>query len=307
VILVRPVVQLRDRSTKMRIAETTAGTPRWALAMGSLVSVAALTACGSVSSSPSTPAATSAGNSSAPTSVTATGPLTSAELAVKLEVGSRSVSSAHITLSSTVGDQRVLVAHGDETLAAGKLTAMNLNEQVGALNMTLLLVDGGVYVKLPSNLNTSGKPWEKATTGSRNPVLRQLASSIASVEQSASLTQYESLTQAATSLKTIGAEQVNGTAATHYSLIVDVTKIRGAGVTEAGKAALAQAGITKIPEDLWVDEKGHPVKVWERFTIRGQVVSTVFTISQLNQPVTISAPPASQVSISPPASQLLPS
>jgi len=305
VILLRPVVQLRDRSTKMRTAETSAGTPRWALAMSSLVSVAALAACGSVSSSPSTPAATSAANSSAPISVT--GPLTSAQLAVKLEVGARSVSSAHITLSSTVGDQRVLVAHGDETLAAGKLTALNLNEQVGALNMTLLLVDGGVYVKLPSNLNTSGRPWEKATAGSRNPVLRQLASSIASVEQSASLTQYESLAQAATSLKTIGTEQVNGTAATHYSLIVDVTKIRGAGVTQAGKAALAQAGITKIPEDLWVDEKGHPVKVWERFTIRGQVVSTVFTIGQLNQPVTISAPPASQVSISPPASQLLPS
>jgi hypothetical protein len=289
----------------MRTTQTTAGMPRWALATGSLVIVAALAACGSFSSNPSMPAATSLGDSSAPTS--ATGPLTSAELAVKLEAGSRNVTSAHITLSSTVGSARVLVAQGDETLAAGKLTAMNLNEQVGPLNMTILLVDRGLYVKLPSNLNTSGKPWEKATAGSRNPVLSQLASSIASVEQSASLTQYGSLAQAATSLKTIGAEQVNGAAATHYSLIVDVTKVHGAAVTEATKAALAQAGITKIPEDLWVDAQGHPVKVSQRFTIRGQVVSTVFTISQLNQPVTISAPPASQVSISPPAGRTLPS
>jgi hypothetical protein len=120
------------------------GIPRWALAAGSLMTIAALSACGSASSSPSTTS-----------SLTAT-TLTSADLATKLEGGSTNLTSAHITLSSKVGNQSVLTAQGDETLADGKLTAMSLNEQAGTLNLTILLVDGGVYLKLPRNLNQSG-------------------------------------------------------------------------------------------------------------------------------------------------------
>jgi hypothetical protein len=82
----------------MRTTNMALGTPRWALAAGSLMTIAALAACGSASSSPSTTS-----------SLTAT-TLTSADLATKLEAGSRNVTSAHITLSSKVGNQRVLTA-----------------------------------------------------------------------------------------------------------------------------------------------------------------------------------------------------
>jgi hypothetical protein len=95
------------------------------------------------------------------------------------------------------------------------------------------------------------------------------------------------------SLKTIGTEQVNGAVATHYSLMVDVAKVHGAGLTEAAKAALTQAGITKIPVDVWVDSHNRPVKMSEKFTVQGQIVSTEATVGQFNQPVTIAAPPAS--------------
>jgi hypothetical protein len=221
--------------------------------------------------------------------------LTSSQLAVNLKSTS-TVTSAHITMSSEVGSQTVLTAQGDETMAGGKLTAMNLNEQIGSLNMTILLTGGVLYVKLPSSVNKSGKPWEKATAGSSNPVLKQLASTLSSIEASASLDQYGSMAQAASSLKTIGTEQVNGAAATHYSLMVDVSKIHGAAFTQAAKAALAQARITKIPVDVWVDGHNRPVKMSEKFTVKGQVVSFTATISRYNQPVTITAPPASQVS-----------
>jgi len=270
----------------MRTTTEAMGIPRWALAAGSLMTIAALSACGSASSSPSTT------SSLTPTT------LTSAELVTKLEAGSTNLTSAHLTLSSKVGDRSVLTAQGDETLADGKVTAMSLNEQAGTIKLTFLLVDGGVYLKLPSNLNQSGKPWVKATAESSSPVLRQLASLASSVEQSASLSQYGSFAAAASSLKTVGVERVNGAPATHYSLMVAVTKVPSSAFTQATKAALEKAGVTEIPEDLWVDEQGRPVKGSNRFTVHGQVVTSAFTMSRFNKPVTITVPPASQLVIS---------
>jgi hypothetical protein len=274
----------------MRTTDITAAAPRWALTTGTLITVAALAAC-STSSKGATPPASNNPGKTFGVNVQ----LTSAELAVNLKSTSK-VTSAHITMSSKLGSQTILTAQGDEKAAGGKLTAMNLNEQIGSMNMTILVTDGALYVKLPSKLNKSGKPWEQATAGSSNPVLAQLASTLSSLEQSASLDQYGSMARAASSLKTIGTDQVNGAVATHYSLIVDVTKIQGAGLTAAAKAALAQARITKIPVDVWVDTHNRPVKMLEKFTVKGQIVSFDATIGQYNQPVTITAPPASQVS-----------
>jgi hypothetical protein len=199
-------------------------------------------------------------------------------------------------MSVKMGNQSVLSAHGDETLANGTLSAMQLSEKVGALNLTIMLVDHDVYLKLPPSLNTFGKPWTKATVGSANPILKQLASSISSVQQSVSLSQYESLAQAAVSVEAVGTEQVNGTTATHYSLIVDVTKIHSEAITEEMKKTLAAAGVTRIPIDIWLDEQGRPQKLTERITVQGQVTAFDFRLSRLNEPVTIAAPPASQVS-----------
>lgn len=180
------------------------------------------------------------------------------------------MTSAHLTLSSTVGAKSVLAAQGDETLVDGKLTAMSLNEQAGTLNLTMLLVDGGVYLKLPRNLNQSGKPWVKATTESSSPFMRQLASSASSLKQSASLSQYTSLAEAASYLESVGTERVNGAPATHYSLTIDLAKVPGTAFAQATKAALQKAGVTAIPEDLWVDQKGRAVKGSKRFTLNGR-------------------------------------
>src|SRR5450631_103021 len=180
---------LHTGAREMHTTDITAAVPRWALTTGTLITVAVLAAC-STSGNGAKP---SSSNNSGRTSAIAV-ELTSAQLAVNLKSTSI-VTSAHITMSSTVGSQTILTAEGDETAAGGKLTAMNLNEQIGSSNMTILLTGGALYVKLPSSLNKSGKPWEKATAGSSNPVLKQLASTLSSIEQSASLDQYGSLAQ----------------------------------------------------------------------------------------------------------------
>jgi hypothetical protein len=67
-------------------------------------------------------------------------------------------------------------------------------------------------------------------------------------------------------------------------------------ITEEMKKTLAAAGVTRIPIDIWLDEQGRPQKLTERITVQGQVTAFDFRLSRLNEPVTIAAPPASQVS-----------
>ena len=85
----------------------------------------------------------------------------------------------------------------------------------------------------------------------------------------------------------------NGAAATHYSIVVDVTKLPADNST---KQALATAGLTSLPIEMWVDSKGRLVQLTEALTVSGQSTSTKITISKYDQPVTITAPPADQVS-----------
>lgn len=75
---------------------------------------------------------------------------------------------------------------------------------------------------------------------------------------------------------------------------MDVSKLPT--TSALSKQALAASGLKTIPVQLWVDDQGRPVKLTERLHVQGQTLHTVSTISRYNQPVTITAPPANQVS-----------
>jgi hypothetical protein len=258
------------------------------------MTVAVLASCGSVTGKAPMSAASSSQTTVKPT---ATGPVTPAQLAATLMAGASTVTSGHISLSSTYGGQEILSAEGDETLAGGKLTAMRMDEKVGSVSLTLMVVDEVVYVKMPASVVKNGKPWVKATASSANPSLKKLAASFSALEKSASLQQYSALTEAASSLKTIAVlEQLNGVAVAHYSMLVDITKVHSEALTDGMKKSMAQAGVSKLPVDLWVDEQGRTVKMAERFQVQGKTMTVDMTMTRINQPVTIAAPPASLIS-----------
>jgi hypothetical protein len=266
-----------------------------------LVTVALLAACSSggastphvASGRASTPPAAS-GGSKGTHKLTAT-PMTLSELAAQLKAGAQGMTSEHITISESFGGQSGLNLEGDETLAAGRITAMRLEEKTGATTLSMRLVDGSLYMKLPASLSQGRRPWYKLPADSPDPVLRKLASSLRSIEQSASQRQGGFLAQSADSLITVAVEQSNRTKLTHYSILVDPTKVHSAAMTEGMKKVLAQAGVTKIPVDFWVDQHGRTVKVAERFTVQGEPVSIDISVTRINEPITIVAPPASQL------------
>ncbi len=86
---------------------------------------------------------------------------------------------------------------------------------------------------------------------------------------------------------------MQGVATTHYYVVVDVAKLP---TSYAGRSALVQAGIATLPINLYLDSAGRPVQVTEQLTVSGKAVSTTAGVSKYNQPVTITAPPAGQVS-----------
>lgn len=213
-------------------------------------------------------------------------------LAALLRAGLSSVRSLHIALT-TVATSATVTASGDEQLRNGKLTALDLSETVSAAGQfRLIYVGGRTYAKLPANLNHSTKPYTLVTTSSSNPVIRQLATTLGATLGSGSVDSYGLLAQAARSVHNDGTTLVGGVPATHYSFVVDVTRLPA---TFPNRAAIEASGLTSLPVELWVDAHGRPIKVTEKFTVAGQHVSVQLAATRYDVPVHIVAPPASQV------------
>jgi hypothetical protein len=216
----------------------------------------------------------------------------SANLSARLKNGMGGVFSAHVALRSEVAGQLV-TGTGNETLSAGKLTAMDITEQVGKrFSLRMVVLGNVVYVQLPPPLSTTGKPWLRAVASSTNPVLRQLATSISSAQQSASIDNSAQFATAARSLRLVGRETIDGEPCDHYDVTVDVVEL---AASQPNMQPLAGAGLTTLPVQLWVNQQNRPVRIAENFMVQGQSVSTLVTVSKYNAPITITAPPADQV------------
>jgi hypothetical protein len=167
---------------------------------------------------------------------------------------------------------------------------MRISEDVPRINgdIEMIYAAGNVYIKLPPAFNKTGKPFDLVSTSSSDPVIRKLASTLNESIASGSLKTIRDFAASATTVKLVG----ESPAGTHYSVVVDATKLPA---SYPGLSALRAAGITTIPTDVYLDSQGRPVLINERLNVKGHEVTTKVTISRYNQPVTISAPPANQV------------
>ena len=191
------------------------------------------------------------------------------------------------------------------TMADGKTTAfdmtMSLDNGGQKIDLHMLSVGGKSYLGPSATLrqmgvDTGGKPWVLLSGSSSNQVLAQMSQTMGQAMDQTGPAQYTMMVKAATDLTEIGPDTVDGVAATHYRLTVDLAKMAAAGGTsDATAAAAAQAGLTDIPLDVWLDSEYRPVKVQEKFSVQGQEIEVLVTMGAYNKPVTISAPPAKDV------------
>lgn len=234
-------------------------------------------------------ACTSSGGSNNSTPADAT------KLANQLRSGIAGITTAHVELDFSLAGQQI-TGHGTEKLNDGTLTALDVTETLpgGRGDIEVITVDGKTYGKLPASLGGGGsKPWALVTSSSSNPVISQLAPSLNSALASASPAILIAYVLAAKSIDDKGSATVDGVQATHYAIVVDISKLPS---SVPNHDELVGSGIATLPVDLYVDGKGRPVRFSDQLTVQGQSVAAQTTLSEFNQPVTITAPPASQVS-----------
>lgn len=98
----------------------------------------------------------------------------------------------------------------------------------------------------------------------------------------------------------LGTETVNGQRATHYRGTIDYGKLGDSVTSEKVKAQLAKLG--PVPVDVWIDGDDHIVKMHMKIdasafssTATSGTVEFTMTITDIDEPVVVEAPPADQV------------
>lgn len=213
-------------------------------------------------------------------------------LAYRLHRAVNGITSNHLTLAITTGG-RTIHGSGDQRLSHGQTLAYTLTEslpQGGSL--TIVKVGARTYAKLPTTANTA-KPYVLVSPTSSDAQIRALAQSLQSSTTAAPLETTGVFVSSARSLRDLGRVTVNGVRTTRYAIVIDPSKLPA---DFPQKATIVSSGTTSIPLDLYVDSQDRPVRVVEHVTVGATTVDSTFSQSNFNAPVTITAPPASEVS-----------
>jgi hypothetical protein len=196
-------------------------------------------------------------------------------LAGKIRTGLDGLRSAHIVVDAgALGG----TSRGDFTYAGGTATASDIT-----LGKTeVVTVDGTSYAKLPSGQNTTGKSWVKVSRDSTNEFVRGLSGTLSVSRAAASLPAIADLAATATSVKADG---------NTYTMLIDPSRSTG---TTLG-ALLGATGQKAVPVQVTLDSAGRPVRIRVEVKLGSQPFDVDVTVSHVNAPVHISAPPAGEV------------
>lgn len=256
--------------------------------------LAACSSSGSGSStgrSSATASATTAGAASAAVGSSSAAPISGAALASKMQAGAASLRSAYVIVTTTAAGQTV-TAQGKARFASGKVTGEDMTARLGAETIGMRLAGNSIYIKLPPDAGLpAGKPWVNLSAAGSDPTLSQLAALVKSSLANASVNGDMAYARAVTNVKDLGPATVNGIPTTKYSYVIDVSKAPSTDFTKI----LTQAGVSRVPVDLWLDAQDRPVQVTEGTTVAGKPTSTKVLYEKLNEPVSITAPPADQI------------
>jgi len=261
-----------------------------ALAVGATLTLAGCTATSDDGASSASPAASGATSTAAEKSAadgagTEAAALTADNFATRLTAAQHAKGSAHVAMTTAVAGQKITV-DGKVDLGDGKVAMDETVTMPGAMpEMTLRAVDGLVYMNLG---RLSKNKWIKVDPADTSS---PLASQFSGLLDGADPTQQlEALQGAVTSLEKSGQpETIDGVQAQKYVVTVDTAK-----VGEAFKSRLGAAGAA-LPQTItytyWVGSDDLVRKV--ETDVSG--VKMDMTFSDWGEPVTVTAPPASDI------------
>ncbi len=290
-----------------------------AVAVGILATVAIVAAA--CSSSASTGSAQAHGHGQAPSSAVARQAVDAAyTTTIATKSTDFSMTSALSAPSSTLTKSVTISAHGayDFSTKVGEVTisAPAGGAILGSGKINLRIISNTVYVELPATMSGAigGKKWIEMSASGLSQLsgaqLGPLSSSIAGDPgQFLSLLRSES-----DQFSVVGTVELNGRKTTEYRVVVDLSKLPALPAGGAGSAARTSPssvlGYSQLPVDVWVGEHGHlrqvattvdlskvqlPGTSAGKLDLAGATESLRVDFSHFGVPVTVTAPPASEV------------
>lgn len=245
----------------------------------------ALAACSSGKGGTAAPAS----NHSTPSSAT----VNAAALVTQASHSSSGLKSAHITTTTVLNGKSSTIS-GD---VAYHPTRLDLTIDTGTAKLREILVGNTFYLKLPPAAGAP-KPWVSVSV---KKISALTGVDLDSLLNNASADQTVQLLTKASTVKYVGSEQVNGVNARHLSGTVDVDQVFAAlTATEKTKQTMLKSmvdslGMKNNTIDLWVNDKNIPIKVVQSYDSKLGPGTSTMLLTDLDGPVAVKAPPASQV------------
>ncbi|MER5640759.1 hypothetical protein ABT095_27895 [Kitasatospora sp. NPDC002227] len=219
----------------------------------------------------------------------ATSQYTSVKLKLSEKVNAQG-QDVDVTGSGTVSWQPVAM---DMTMTVPGLSA----EFGGDGSIRTLMSGTTMYMNMgdAAAAKSGGKHWMKLDLTSLGTAGQALADQMNSSSGNDPATQLKLFTSSP-DIKRVGQESVNGVQSTHYTGTVDLTKL-AAQQDASLKSLLTQStklGLSSMNLDLWVTDKGLPVRIHESTpaTATTKFDVTVDYSDYSTTPVTVTAPPA---------------
>jgi len=227
-------------------------------------------------------------------------------VALAKQVGDRTSesNSAHMVFTGGAGAMKVS-GEGDLKVG-GDSPAISMNMDTGQGSMAIILLDGVLYLKLPTGLSPGGgKPWIKIDSNDENnPLAQALGSMTDQLRSNADPREMLEQFKDAGKINSSEKQELNGEQTTHYKITVDVKKLaanqQDADMRKAMQEAV-KSGLKEFPIDLWVNDDDLPVRMSvdmptaDPTSGKSVPVKVQVDYSKWGEPVDIAAPPADQV------------
>lgn len=268
------------------------------VAAGAAVGLAAIAGCSGSGSGGSGNASGSAGGASGGSSAVQLSPAAFIKAALTKATNDKTV---HVTGTIT-GPSSTSTFTSDDQFSP--TVEMSLTLGTSQTNIKAVMVGDAIYMKLPQlGSMLGGKPWAELKLSSMGSLGSAYQSMLGSVKNSDPTQQLEPLL-ASGDLRKVGTETVDGVQADHYSGTVDTaTELNSVQATKnltpdqlaQIKSMLQADGVTKETFDVWISSDGLLVRQTVSAMTSDGPTKTDMHLSDWGKPVSISAPPADQV------------
>jgi hypothetical protein len=180
---------------------------------------------------------------------------------------------------------------------------MSMSMQLNGQSLNEIMIGSKIYMSYPALASMmGGKQWGEIDLTQASGSLGSLSSLVDSAQSENPTTQISALVASGDVAK-VGTETVDGQQTTHYSGTLTPGELAGvangghltAGQISTLKSEMQSAGITSETVDLWVASSGLPVEL--KFAAKTSAGTSAgdMKLSDWGAPVSVGAPPASEV------------